>query len=187
MGSMLEPDSAPGNFTAIPTGEFSVQNRSNNPSLSHPQKIHVQRRPTPRPPSTSSNVISAHAVSGADQTTSHYALLHGTFDFKSHTPTLRSFSSNSSLDPAELLLPSCRCHSAARPPPHPPLPLHSAGNMVIHTPQRHLIETPSPVARCELSAVPCPGQMIKTNAGSSVVFSASMIHNPNGPRALEVL
>jgi hypothetical protein len=81
------------------------EGRPNNLSRPHPQKIHVQKRPTRGPTlPSSSKVISAHAVSRADQTNSHY-VLHVTSTFKSSTHTLRLFSSSSSPDPTELLLP----------------------------------------------------------------------------------
>jgi hypothetical protein len=65
----------------------------------NPQKIHVQKRPIPRPPLLSTNVVSAHAVSRAGQTTSHHAF-RVTPTFKIHLHTPRSFPSSLSPDPA---------------------------------------------------------------------------------------
>jgi hypothetical protein len=77
----------------------------NNFSRPHPRKIHVQKRPTQGPPLPSwCTVISAHDVSRADQTSSHY-VLQVTSTFKISTHTLRLFSSCSYPDPTELLLP----------------------------------------------------------------------------------
>jgi hypothetical protein len=106
----------------------------NNLSRPHPQKIHVQKRPTPGPPLLSSpTVISAHAVSSADQTSSHY-VLQVTSTFKAAHTHCGCF------HPAHLLIRQNSyfhivplTNMTTSPPPHLPLssPKHAFSNATI--------------------------------------------------------